>query len=207
MTFIKPPAGLQHRSRSPEKRLMVIHPMQRRVGKNHVKCPRHGLQLPGVANQKNQVRGHRRGKGHPGKVDHFGRGVHPQRLATRQENDYPFQLGAVKIVPYALGEAANWGQDLEGNSLTRLYGQGGVRANLPLWSVDPAIQDDLFNIHGIMLSNGKLLVIAGAIIVMAALYYFMKTKIGTAMLAAAENNEVAQLQGINSKRIFHHSTL
>ena len=37
---------------------------------------------------------------------------------------------------------------------------------------------------------------------MAALYYFMKTKIGTAMLAAAENNEVAQLQGINSKRIF-----
>jgi hypothetical protein len=73
-----------------------------------------------------------------------------QRLATRQEIDYPFQLGPVKIVPYALGEAANWGQDLEGNGLTRLYGQGGVRANLPLWSVDPAIQDDLFNIHGIM---------------------------------------------------------
>ncbi len=73
-----------------------------------------------------------------------------QRLATRQEIDYPFQLGAVKVVPYALGEAANWGQDLEGNGLTRLYGQGGVRANLPIWSVDPSIQDDLFNIHGIM---------------------------------------------------------
>ena len=73
-----------------------------------------------------------------------------QRIATRQEIDYPFQLGAVKIVPYALGEAANWGQDLEGNGLTRLYGQGGVRATLPLWSVDPTIQDDLFNLHGIM---------------------------------------------------------
>ena len=73
-----------------------------------------------------------------------------QRLATRQEIDYPFQLGVVKIVPYALGEAANWGQDLEGNGLTRLYGQGGVRANLPIWSVDPTIQDDLFNIHGIV---------------------------------------------------------
>ena len=67
--------------------------------------------------------------------------------------------------------------------------------------VDPIVPGTL-NIHGIILSNGKLLVIAGAIIVMGALYYFMKTKIGTAMLAAAENNEVAQLQGINSKRIF-----
>ena len=58
------------------------------------------------------------------------------------------------------------------------------------------------NIHGITLNNGKLLVIAGAIIVMVALYFFIKTKIGTAMLAAAENKEVAQLQGINSGRIF-----
>jgi hypothetical protein len=49
-----------------------------------------------------------------------------------------------------LGEAANWGQDLEGNGLTRLYGQGGMRANLPIWSVDPTIEDDLFNVHGIM---------------------------------------------------------
>jgi hypothetical protein len=73
-----------------------------------------------------------------------------QRLATRQEIDYPFQLGAVKIVPYAMGEAANWGEDLEGKTLTRLYGQGGVRANLPLWSVNPDIEDDLLNVHGIM---------------------------------------------------------
>jgi branched-chain amino acid transport system permease protein len=37
---------------------------------------------------------------------------------------------------------------------------------------------------------------------MAVLYLFMKTKTGTAMLAAAENREVAGLQGINAKRIF-----
>ncbi len=67
--------------------------------------------------------------------------------------------------------------------------------------VDPVIPGTL-NIHGVTLNNGKLLVIAGAIVVMVILYYFMKTKIGTAMLAAAENKEVAQLQGINSKRIF-----
>jgi branched-chain amino acid transport system permease protein len=54
----------------------------------------------------------------------------------------------------------------------------------------------------ITLNRGKLLVIAGAIIIMVALSLFMKTKMGTAMLAAAENREVAGLQGINAKRIF-----
>lgn len=58
------------------------------------------------------------------------------------------------------------------------------------------------NIGSVILSNGKLLVIAGAIIVMVALYYFMKTKTGTAMQAAAENRDVAGLQGINANRIF-----
>jgi len=67
--------------------------------------------------------------------------------------------------------------------------------------VDPVIPGT-FNVRGITLNNGKLLVIGGAIVVMVALYYFMRTKIGTAMLAAAENKEVAQLQGINAKRIF-----
>lgn len=67
--------------------------------------------------------------------------------------------------------------------------------------VEPVIPG-MVNIGGVTLNNGKLLVIAGAIIVMAVLYYFMKTKIGTAMLAAAENKEVAELQGINSKRVF-----
>ena len=52
------------------------------------------------------------------------------------------------------------------------------------------------------LSWGKLAVIGFALGVMAALYFFMKTKVGTAMLAAAENEEVAGLQGINAKRIF-----
>ncbi len=51
-------------------------------------------------------------------------------------------------------------------------------------------------------SRGKLLVIIRAIIVMVVLYLFMKTKVGTAMLASAENREVAGLQGINAKRIF-----
>lgn len=57
-------------------------------------------------------------------------------------------------------------------------------------------------VAGVNVSRGKVVVIAGAIIVMVALYVFMKTKMGTAMLAATENRDVAGLQGINAKRIF-----
>ena len=57
-----------------------------------------------------------------------------ERLATRQELDWPFQLGPVKAVPYAMGEAAHWGEDQAGQPLTRLWGQAGVRATLPMWS-------------------------------------------------------------------------
>ncbi|MGA2466936.1 MAG: branched-chain amino acid ABC transporter permease [Thermodesulfobacteriota bacterium] len=68
--------------------------------------------------------------------------------------------------------------------------------------VVPAVIPRTLEFGEITLNPGKLLVIAGAIIVMVALYYFMKTKTGTAMKAAAENREVAGLQGINAKRIF-----
>ncbi len=70
-------------------------------------------------------------------------------FSTRQEIDWPFQLGAVKIVPYALGELDHWGQDLEGDPLNRAYGQAGVRASLPIWSIDPSIKSELLNVNGI----------------------------------------------------------
>ena len=54
----------------------------------------------------------------------------------------------------------------------------------------------------VVLNRGKMAVILFAIIVMVILYLFMKTKIGTAMMASAENRDVAGLQGINAKQIF-----
>lgn len=72
-----------------------------------------------------------------------------ERLATRQEIDWPFQLGPIKVVPFALGEAAHWGQDVNGEPLDRLYWQAGVRASMPMWSVNPSIQSMLFNVNGI----------------------------------------------------------
>ncbi len=55
---------------------------------------------------------------------------------------------------------------------------------------------------GVSLNSGKLLVLAGALVVMGLLYWFMRTKIGVAMQACAENREVACLQGINAGKVF-----
>ena len=61
----------------------------------------------------------------------------------------PFQVGPVKVVPYGLGEVADWGEDIAGNRIQRAYGQAGVRASMPMWSVDPTIQSTLWNVNGI----------------------------------------------------------
>jgi branched-chain amino acid transport system permease protein len=66
----------------------------------------------------------------------------------------------------------------------------------------PAVVPGSFSIGDVTVSWGKLVVIGCAILFMVVLYYFMKTKIGTAMLAAAENRDVSRLQGINTTRIF-----
>jgi branched-chain amino acid transport system permease protein len=67
--------------------------------------------------------------------------------------------------------------------------------------VNPVIPGS-WHMGGVVLSRGKVLVILCAVVVMAVLYLFMKTKIGTAMLASSENRDVAGLQGINAKQIF-----
>jgi hypothetical protein len=72
-----------------------------------------------------------------------------ERFITRQEIDYPFDVGPFKFVPYALGELGHWGEDRFGDDLQRAYGQVGLRASIPFWSVNPEIEDWLFNVHGI----------------------------------------------------------
>jgi len=67
--------------------------------------------------------------------------------------------------------------------------------------VAPLIESTL-QFGGISLNPGKLIVMAGAIVVMVALWWFLKTKIGVAMMACAENREVACLQGINAEKVF-----
>ncbi len=71
------------------------------------------------------------------------------RLGTRQQLDFPTQLGAVKVVPYVLGDLTFWQEDLNGDDALRAYGQAGVRATLPIWRSDPTIQSVLWNVNGL----------------------------------------------------------
>ncbi|WP_246114655.1 organic solvent tolerance protein OstA [Rubripirellula tenax] len=68
---------------------------------------------------------------------------------TRQELAMPIQLGPIKLVPNIGGEASHYGEATDGDSLTRLVGQGGIRASLPMWTVDPSIQSSLLNVRGL----------------------------------------------------------
>jgi hypothetical protein len=72
-----------------------------------------------------------------------------ERLVTTQEIDWPLQLGTVKAVPYALGQLAHWGEDINGEDLQRAYWQAGVRASMPMWGVTPEIDSALWNVHGL----------------------------------------------------------
>lgn len=71
------------------------------------------------------------------------------RAATRHELNFPIDLGPVRVAPYLLGEAAHWGEDLNGDDMDRLYGQAGVRMSLPFTSVDPEARSQLFNVNGL----------------------------------------------------------
>ncbi|MBS0209161.1 MAG: hypothetical protein JSS27_09425 [Planctomycetes bacterium] len=71
------------------------------------------------------------------------------RVISTHEVDAPVDLGPFKVVPYALGQYGYWGQDLQLNSVDRLYGQAGIRANIPFWRVDPTIESSLLNVHGL----------------------------------------------------------
>ena len=71
------------------------------------------------------------------------------RFVSRQELDLPLQLGPVRVAPYALGELGYWGEDINGQPLSRAYYQAGVRATLPMWSVDPDAECALWNVHGL----------------------------------------------------------
>ena len=87
----------------------------------------------------------------PWEVDAAGNRItgEGERLVTRQEIDYPIDLAPFKVVPYALGELAHWGQDINGEDIQRVYGQFGMRASIPFWAVDPTIRDALFNLNGL----------------------------------------------------------
>nr|WP_315857311.1 organic solvent tolerance protein OstA [Rhodopirellula sp. JC737] len=80
----------------------------------------------------------------PGELDREG-----VVTRTRQEVSMPLDLGPLKFIPFATGEAAHYGEGADGDDVTRLWGGGGIRLNLPMSRVDPTIQSSLLNIRGL----------------------------------------------------------
>jgi len=67
--------------------------------------------------------------------------------------------------------------------------------------INPLVEGRI-EIANIMMPNDKLLLIFSGVALIVLLNYFMKLKVGKAMRAVAENQEVAGLQGINVGNIF-----
>ena len=80
----------------------------------------------------------------PGEVD--AQGI---IASTRQEISMPLELGPVKFVPFVSGEVSHYGEDALAQDRTRLLGQAGMRAMLPMWRVDPNVQSSLLNVRGL----------------------------------------------------------
>ena len=68
---------------------------------------------------------------------------------TRHELDAPFNVGAVKITPFVLGEVAYWDEGFDGDSLNRAFVSAGARANLVQSRVYPFVQNPIFNLNGL----------------------------------------------------------
>ncbi|MCA9118021.1 MAG: hypothetical protein KDA79_23275, partial [Planctomycetaceae bacterium] len=70
-------------------------------------------------------------------------------LMTRHEINAPFMLGPLNVVPFAMGEAAFWGDDGTGDSLDRLMGSAGLRTSLSFWKAYPYVSNRIFNLNGL----------------------------------------------------------
>lgn len=68
---------------------------------------------------------------------------------TRHELNLPIDTGYYKFVPFLSGEAGQWGQDVNGNDISRLTGQAGLKSSLPMWNVFPDVQSSTLNLSGL----------------------------------------------------------
>lgn len=68
---------------------------------------------------------------------------------TRHEIDLPLNVGPFNLVPYVLGEAAYWQEDITQDELARLYGSAGVRGSILFWNAWPDIRDPILGLNGL----------------------------------------------------------
>jgi hypothetical protein len=75
--------------------------------------------------------------------------THGADLMTRQQLDAPFSLGPINIVPHVMGEAAYWGDSFNGEPVSRLAANLGLKSSMEMWRAFPEVQSDIFNLNGL----------------------------------------------------------
>jgi len=75
--------------------------------------------------------------------------INTGRFDVMQELSIPLGLGPVKLAPYGTVDVTGYTNDLNGNSVGRIWGGGGTRASLPLSRLYEGVSSDLFNVRGI----------------------------------------------------------
>lgn len=74
--------------------------------------------------------------------------VRTGRFDTRNEIDWPLQLGPWDVTPFVVGEFSGYTETTNTGPLGRIYGAGGVRTSLPFWRAYSGVSSQLFNLHG-----------------------------------------------------------
>jgi lipopolysaccharide export system protein LptA len=66
---------------------------------------------------------------------------------SRQEVDYPVQLGQFKMVPFIFGRYTGYTESPQNKDQNRFFGGTGVRMSTDFWKVDDTAESDLWDIH------------------------------------------------------------
>jgi len=76
------------------------------------------------------------------------------RVDTRDEVSLPMRFGPINIVPYAVGRATYWGDDIDQQAIPettaeqcRVYGQAAVKASTDIWAVYDNVDSRLWDVH------------------------------------------------------------
>ncbi|MCY2930730.1 MAG: LPS assembly protein LptD [Planctomycetota bacterium] len=68
---------------------------------------------------------------------------------TRQEIDAPFRAGPVNFRPFAMVDAAGWGDSPDGSSQSRVIGQLGMQSSMDIWRTYNNVNSRLWDVNGL----------------------------------------------------------
>ncbi len=72
---------------------------------------------------------------------------------TNHEIDLKLDIGRlqeyIRIVPFLQGQVVGWTNQIDGQSMGRVWGAYGLRADMTAYRVYPSVQSELFNVHGL----------------------------------------------------------